>query len=301
MPGWSRHYDFDIHQQQHLDCRRPCAGGSLLFDGAPMKFRIKKVELGRMSGRKFIPIRSNPQPALKMLNDVFALATPAGITKSGTLRKNPGYRRTLGCENFLGFSSSKKRTRATSSDKEQFREIADEWIRKSGVVVQYWRKADKMAGESFIADDGAKVVNAPRPTSANKLFILLHEIGHHYKGHFVDDRDTKTPLWQERQANAFAIDILKHNGIDTSVIESEERERLADIANDLRSGKRTRLTQSYSNPEDRFRLSPNPVDQFRLRPNPGNSIAVGQVVELDNIEASRAGIGSETIQVLVLG
>jgi len=54
-----------------------------------MKFRIQKVSRGRMSGKKFIPIRPNPQPALKMLTDVIALATPAGITKKGTLRKNP--------------------------------------------------------------------------------------------------------------------------------------------------------------------------------------------------------------------
>jgi hypothetical protein len=54
-----------------------------------MKFRIKKVSPGRMLGKKFIPMRRNVQPALGMLNDVIALATPAGISKRGTLKKNP--------------------------------------------------------------------------------------------------------------------------------------------------------------------------------------------------------------------
>jgi hypothetical protein len=59
-----------------------------------MQLRVKKVTAGRLVGDRFVASRQNPsgeptQPLGRMAFGVMSLATPAGITKSGKLRKNP--------------------------------------------------------------------------------------------------------------------------------------------------------------------------------------------------------------------
>jgi hypothetical protein len=78
-----------------------------------MKYRVKRAVPGSMIGGRFVPLRGNPdgptQPLAKMAVDVIALATPAGITKRGKLRKNPRpMRSTTASRNPFNFTLQKK-------------------------------------------------------------------------------------------------------------------------------------------------------------------------------------------------
>jgi len=58
------------------------------------QYRVTSAIPGRLIGNRFVPSSGNPageptQPLGKLAIDVIALATPAGVTKSGKLRKNP--------------------------------------------------------------------------------------------------------------------------------------------------------------------------------------------------------------------
>jgi len=173
-----------------------------------------------------------------------------------------------GRENFFGFGSHPD---SKVSQRERFKRIAEDTIRREHVVFEPFRGSGRLVGESFIATDDTRVVRAAEPTSVNRLFVLLHEIGHHHYRHpdQSGNESNYDEARDERQASEFALSIMKRNGIETGKIEKEERERIADLYNKANIEKTRGVlkkhgTKTASGNPERFRLNP-------ARKNPLNS------------------------------
>lgn len=97
--------------------------------------------------------------------------------------------------------------------------------RVPGIV---WQQSRGLWGNSFLAEGGEKVLEAPTPNTPAKLHIFLHELLHwHYNdpdpkgdGSGVDESDWKSckvrhsDFYEEARVDKESYDIMKHHGVE---------------------------------------------------------------------------------------